>query len=172
PACADPLLSTQEVATLCTPTNLAANGGNYEVYNGARYPGLDMYIFRRNLEGGNRIGTYLNEAARAVLGIKGGFAGAWTYDIYGQRGTVHIDDNNESALGNPQIAEALNVLPGPKGPQCGGQTGTAFTPNPECVPWNIWVPGAVTPGSIAFMSVPSFTTGHVTEQVVSGSVNG
>src|SRR5262249_54574269 len=56
--CADPLLTTQEVATLCTPTNLAANGGNYEVYNGARYPGLDMYIFRRNLEGGNRIGTY------------------------------------------------------------------------------------------------------------------
>ncbi len=170
--CADPLLTAQEVATLCTPTNIAANGGNYEVYNGENYPGLNMSIFRRNVEGGNRIATYINEAARAVLGVKGGFADGWTYNIYAQRGTVHIDDNNESDLGIPQIAEALNVLPGPSGPVCGGQTGTAFTPNKKCVPWNIWVPNGVAPASLAFMSIPSFTTGSVTEQVVSGSATG
>ena len=93
-----------------------------------------MSIFRRNADGGNRISTYINETARAVLGLKGGFADGWTYNIYAQRGTVHIDDNNESDLGIPQIAEALNVLPGPSGPVCGGQTGTAFTPNKKCVP--------------------------------------
>jgi outer membrane receptor protein involved in Fe transport len=170
--CADPLLTTQEVATLCTPANLAANGGNYEVYNGASYPGLDMLIFRRNSEGGNRVDTYMNESMRAVLGVKGGFAGAWSYNLYAQRSTVHIDDNESNDLGNPQLAAALNVLPGAGGPVCGGQSGTAFTPNPACVPWNIWVPGAVTPASLAFMSIPSFTSGHVTEQVVSGSAMG
>ena len=170
--CADPLLTAQEVATLCTPTNIAANGGNYEVYNGENYPGLNMTIFRRNVEGAKRIDTYLNEAARAVLGVKGGFADGWTYNIYTQRNTVHIDHTEDNELGYPQIAEALNVLPGPRGPVCGGQSGTAFTPNPKCVPWNIWVPGAVTPASVAFMSIPVFTTGHVTEQVVSGSATG
>ena len=170
--CANPLLTAQEVATLCTPTNIAANGGNYEVYNGENYPGLNMTIFRRNVEGGNRITTYVNETTRAVLGIKGGAGDGWTYNIYAQRSTVHIDDNEDNDLGNPQMAEALNVLPGPRGPVCGGQSGTAFTPNPKCVPWNIWVPGAVTPASLAFMSIPVFTTGHVTEQVVSGSTTG
>jgi iron complex outermembrane recepter protein len=170
--CADPLLTAQEIATLCTPTNIAANGGNYEVYKGESYPGLDLLVFRRNVEGGNRIATYINEAAHAVLGVKGGFADGWTYNIYAQRNTLHIDDNNENDLGIPQIAEALNVLPGPTGPVCGGQTGTAFVPNPKCVPWNIWVPNGVAPASLAFMSIPAFTTGNVTEQVVSGSTTG
>jgi len=170
--CADPLLTAQEVTTLCTSTNIAANGANYEVYNGNKYRGLNMLIFRRNVEGGNRVDTDINEAVRAVLGVKGGFAGGWTYNIYTQRSTVHIDDETSSELGNPQIAEALNVLPGPKGQICGGQSGTAFTANPKCVPWDIWVPGAVTPASLAFMSIPVSTTGRVTEQVVSGSVIG
>ena len=39
-------------------------------------------------------------------------------------------------------------------------------------PWNIWVPNGVAPASLAFMSIPSFTTGSVTEQVVSGSATG
>ena len=170
--CSNPLLTAQEVATLCTATNIAANGENYETYNGRNYPGLNLFILRRSVEGGNRIDTYVNEAARAVLGVKGSFANSWTYNIYAQRSTVHFDDESSNELGNRQIAEALNVLPGPKGPVCGGQSGTAFTPNPKCIPWNIWVPGGVTPASLAFMSIPVFTTGHVTEQVVSGSATG
>ena len=169
--CADPLLTAQEVATLCTPANIAANGGNYEVYNGKNYPGLNMQIFRRSVEGGNRISTYVNEATRAVLGIKGGAGAGWTYNIYAQHSTVRTDENDENELGGPQIAEALNVLSGPSGPICGGQTSIAFTPNPKCVPWNIWVPKGVTSASLAFMSVPSFSTGRVTEQIVSGSAN-
>ena len=170
--CADPLLTTQEIATLCTPGNLAANGANYEVYNGESYPGLDMLIFRRNVEGGNRLDSYLNEAARMVLGVKGDAVEGWTYNVYTQRSTVHTDYDEDNDLGDPQAAEALNVLPGPKGPVCGGQSGTAFTANPKCVTWNIWVPGAVTPAALAFMSIPVYTTGHVTEQVASGSTTG
>jgi len=170
--CSDPLLTAQEVATLCTAANIAANGGSYEIYNGKSYPGLDMYILRRNVEGGNRTTTYVNEATRAVLGIKGGAGDGWTYNLYAQRSTVSIDDYDRNDLGDAQISEALNVLPGTKGPVCGAQTGVVLTPNPKCVPWNIWVPNGVTPASLAFMSVPSVTTGNMTEQVVSGSTSG
>jgi outer membrane receptor protein involved in Fe transport len=170
--CANPLLTAQELTILCTPTNIAANGGNYEVYNGTNYPGLNLIIFRRNVEGGNRVDTDVNEAARVVLGVKGGFAESWTYNLYAQRSIVHIDDEESNNLGAPQIGESLNVLPGRGGPVCGGQTGTTFTPDSKCVPWNIWVPGAVTPASLAFMSIPVVTTGRVTEQVVSGSATG
>ncbi len=172
--CADPLLTAQEVATLCTPTNIAANGGNYEVYNGTNYPGLVMQIWRRNVEGGNRIFTFVNNAARGVLGVKGGLADGWAYNVYAQHSRVNINNDAENDLSVPQIQEALNVLPGLHGPVCGGQdpAGTAFLPNSKCVPWNIWVPNAVAPASLAFMSIPLYTLGSVTEQVASASVTG
>jgi iron complex outermembrane recepter protein len=179
--CADPLLTAQEVATLCTASNLAANGGAYEIYNGKEYPGLDMYIGRRNVEGGNRITGFVNDAVREVIGVKGGSATAWTYNVYAQQSTVDIASTSENQLGNFQIQQALNVLPGPHGPVCGGPTGltgplvssgTAFAPNPQCVPWNIWVPNGVSPAALAFMTLPFTSMGSVIEQVVSGSVTG
>jgi outer membrane receptor protein involved in Fe transport len=179
--CADPLLTAQEVATLCTAGNLAANGGNYEVYNGKQYPGLNMYIGRRNVEGGNRITDFRNTAARVVLGVKGSLAGSWTYNVYGQHVVVDEGYSNLNYLGNAQMQQALNVLPGPNGPVCGGPTGpygplvtpgTTFTPTPACVPWNIWVPNGVTPAALAPMTLPSSQSGSVTEQIVSGSVTG
>lgn len=167
--CADPLLTAQEVGTLCTAANLAANGGNYETYGGKNYPGIDLAIFRRNVEGGNRISTFINDATRAVVGVKGGAGDGWAFDIYAELSTVRASESDQNMLGDSQITEALNVLPGPNGHICGGQAGTAFTPNPKCTPWNIWLPNGVSAASLAFLSVPSFTTGRVTEQVVSGS---
>jgi outer membrane receptor protein involved in Fe transport len=180
-ACADPLLTAQEVGVLCSAANLAANGGNYEVYNGKQYPGLNLYIGRRNVEGGNRITDFVNTAARVALGVKGSFAGSWTYNVYGQHAVVDEGYSNLNYLGVAQMQQALNVLPGPNGPVCGGPTGqfgplvtpgTTFTPAPACVPWNIWVPNGVTPAALAPMTLPSNQSGSVTEQIVSGSVTG
>jgi outer membrane receptor protein involved in Fe transport len=180
--CADPLLTREELATLCTPANLAANGGNYEVYNGKNYPGLNVYLGRRNAEGGGRVAAFVNDALRAVLGVKGNLGGDWTYNVHAQRGTVTSDQNNENYIGVFQAQQGLNVLPGPSGPICGGPTsatattlvspGTPYVPNPGCVPWNIWVPNKVTPAALAFMAVPLTVTGSVTEEVVSASVTG
>jgi iron complex outermembrane recepter protein len=177
--CADPLLSAQEVATLCTPANLAASGGSYEVFNGKAYPGINLLIGRRNVEGGGRIQTFLNQMLREVVGIKGTFGGAWTYDVHAQRGTTKIDDSLDNYFGNSQLEQALNVLPGTAGPVCGGPVGsplnplvgsaTAYHANPKCVPWNIWTPGGVTPAALEFMYVPLLVSGSVTEQVASGS---
>ncbi len=74
-----------------------------------------MDIGRRNVEGGNRIATFINNAAREVMGVKGDFAdsaNAWTYNVYAQHGTVENADTNLNYLGNPLIEQALNVLPG------------------------------------------------------------
>jgi len=180
--CANPLLTQQEVATLCTPANLAANGGNYELYNGMNYPGLNIYLGRRNAEGGGRVAAFVNDALRAVLGVKGNLAGEWTYNVHAQRGTVTSDENNENFIGVFQAQQGLNVLPGPSGPICGGPSsatattlvsqGTPYVPNPSCVPWNIWAPNKVTPAALAFMAIPLTVTGSVTEEVVTASVTG
>ena len=180
--CADPLLTHEEFATICTPANLAANGGNYEIYNGKNYPGLNIYLGRRNAEGGGRVAAFVNDALRVVLGVKGNLGGEWTYNVHAQRGTVTSDQNNENYIGVFEAQQGLNVLPGPGGPICGGPTsatattlvsqGTPYVPNPSCVPWNIWVPHKVTPAALAFMAIPLTVTGSVTEEVVSASVTG
>jgi iron complex outermembrane recepter protein len=192
--CADPILTAQERATLCTASNLAAQGNPYETYNGVNYPGLNMGIERRNVEGGDRIATFQNDAAREVIGLKGDFGEAWTYNVYAQHGTVDGSNTNENYLSNPLIEEALNVLPGPNGPVCGGPTAksgpliptpayatptnpitsrsTGYSVDPACVPYNVWVPGGVTPAALAFMQTPLTEQDTVTEYVVDGSVTG
>ena len=170
---------------MCTPANLTAQGNPFESVNGVNYSGLNMYIGRRNVEGGNRIATFITNSARQVLGVKGDFGDAWTYDVYAQRGSVDNQNGNLNYLNNTAIEEALNVLPvGPGGaPACGGPTnplgagplvgqGTGFTADPNCVPWNIWRPNGVTPAQTNFLAIPLILVGQVTEYVANGSVTG
>jgi iron complex outermembrane recepter protein len=184
--CADPLLTAQERGVLCTSANLAAQGNPFETFNGVNYPGLNMVIERRNVEGGPRIATFLSDSAREVLGMKGDLGdpqGAWTYNVYAQHGTVDTSNGNENYLSNNAIDQALNVLPSAAGPVCGGPNspvnngplvgqGTGFTPNSACVPWNLWKPNGVTPQALAFLSVPLLDEGQVEEYVADGSVTG
>jgi iron complex outermembrane recepter protein len=185
--CADPLLTAQERSIMCTPGNLAAQGNPSENYTvggvTTNYPGLNFVIGRRNVEGGPRIATFITDSAREVIGLKGDFGDAWTYNVYAQHGTVDNNNGNLNYLSNNSIDQALNVLPGPNGPVCGGPSSpvnngplvgpnTGFTPNPKCAPWNIWVPNGVTPQALAFMSVPLLIEGTVTEYVADGSVTG
>jgi outer membrane receptor protein involved in Fe transport len=181
--CADPLLTAQERTIMCTPANLAAQGNPFETFNGVNYPGLNFVIGRRNVEGGPRIATFITDSAREVIGLKGDFGDAWTYNVYGQHATVDNNNGNLNYLSNNNIDQALNVLPGANGPVCGGPSspvnngplvgsGTGFTVNPQCAPWNVWVPHGVTPAALAFMSVPLLLEGTVTEYVADGSVTG
>jgi iron complex outermembrane receptor protein len=185
--CADPLLTAQERSTLCTASNLAAQGNPFETYNGVNYPGLNMVIGRRNVEGGPRISDFTNDSAREVIGVKGDFGdpqNAWTYNAYAQHAQVDSQQSNENYLSNNNIDQALNVLPGPTGPVCGGpsspvnngplvsSTGTGFTVNSKCAPWNLWVPNGVTPAALAFLSVPLLANATTEEYVADASVTG
>jgi iron complex outermembrane recepter protein len=185
--CANPLLNASEKAVVCSPANEAAQGNPYEIYNGVNYPGLNMYILRRNVEGGNRVATFQTDNMRQVVGMKGDFGdaeNAWTYNVYGQHSSVDGSNGNLNYFNNPNIQQALNVLPGPGGKAvCGGPNnplgvgplvtpGTAFAPNSACVPYNIWTSKGVTAAQLAYLSVPVQFQDTVTEYVVEGSVTG
>ncbi|MDB6107316.1 MAG: hypothetical protein JWO52_7315 [Gammaproteobacteria bacterium] len=176
----NPLLTAQEVSTLFTPANIASNH--------ARFPNLplaanqlNMYVGRRNVEGGGRLDQYLSNSIRQVIGVKGAFADAWTYDTYGQVGITSFQDIEGNFLGTPQISNALDVIPNPAGKA--GVTGVATgapvcrsaLPGgtaPTCVPWNIYAPGGVTPAALAYMSVPATYASNSTEYIWDGSVTG
>src|SRR5262249_22014535 len=133
-------------------------------------PASLLYILRRNVEGGPRIATFSTNAAREIIGLRGDFTDAWTYDVYAQHSSVDAQNGNKNYLSNANIINSLQVVPGAGGaPTCiSALTGA----DPACVPWNIWTPGGVTPAALKYLSVPLLVDATVTEYVVSGSVTG
>jgi outer membrane receptor protein involved in Fe transport len=168
--CADPLLTAQERTTICSPANLAAQGNPTQTIGGVAYPGINMYIGRRNVEGGGRVATFTSDAIRTLVGVKGDFLDAWKYDVYAQRGTVDGNNGNVNYFSNAFIQNALTVVPGVGGaPTCASVINKTDT---RCVPWNIWVPGGVTPAALNYLQIPLLIELTTTEEVASGSVTG
>ena len=167
----NPLLSAQQNAALCgNPANFfPAAAGNptpnvYPGYNGAT--AVDVYLGRRNIEGGPRTTDYQHENYRVVLGSKGNFADAWTYEAYGSYYSTSLFNSVGGYLSNSRIQNALLVTTNAAGqPTClGGQAG--------CVPYNIWSPNGVTPAQLAYLTVSGTSQGTVTERILSGNVTG
>ena len=65
---------------------------------------FEMWVAKRNTEGGGRLDNYLSDSIRQVMGVKGEINDAWTYDAYGQFGITDFSDNEGNFLGDPQIA--------------------------------------------------------------------
>ena len=171
--CNDPQLTAQEVSVACSPANQAAQGFPTEAVPGfaAPVPGFNAVILRRNVEGGPRIATFSSDAARQLIGLRGDFGDAWTYDVYAQHSSVDASNGNQNYLSNANIVNALNVVPNPTGgaPVC---VSVLNGSDPACVPWNIWAPGGVTPAATHYLSVPLLVDNTITEYVVDGSITG
>jgi iron complex outermembrane receptor protein len=175
--CNDPLLTAAEQSFICSPANLAAQGNLNLTYPGATAgssittPAALLYILRRNVEGGPRIATFSTDAAREVFGVRGDINDAWSYDVYAQHSSVDSQNGNQNYLSNANIINSLAVVPNPTtgAPTC---VSVLTGADPKCVPWNIWVPGQVTPAALQYLSVPLLVDATVTEYVADASITG
>ncbi len=167
--CSNPLLTAAEHTALCSPAAVGTASG------------INMYIARRNVEGGPRIATFDTNAIRMVVGLKGDLGDAWKFDVYGQHGTVDGSEGNLNYLSNANINKALNVIRGPALLANGNANPLAGQAecqsvydgtDPACVPWNVWVPHGVTAAAVNYLSIPLLVEATVTEEVLSGSVTG
>ena len=164
--CSNPLLSKQEAAILCSPSQIAADAAN---------PGsvsADVNIGRRNIEGGPRTSDFEHTNYRAVLGSKGDIAKGWTYDVYAQYYYVSYFESEGGYLNLGNITNALQV------------TGTADNPvcivGSPCVPWNIFRNGGiaatpsqgVTAGALSYLTTPGTASGNVTQRTIHGDIAG
>ncbi len=159
--CNDPLLSPTEVQAICvTP-------GYSTAANPTVGTATNVFLLRRNVEGGPRIAENRHTDYRATVGLKGDIDANWHFDVYAQYYTSIVESIQEDYFSNQKLINALDVVPGPNGtPVCA--SGGA------CVPYNIWdyVPGGVTQAALNYLEVPGEEAGLTTEQVVSGSVTG
>jgi outer membrane receptor protein involved in Fe transport len=176
--CTNPLLSAQEEGILCSPANLAAQGNPTETVGGVTVPGLNMYVYRRNVEGGGRVADFTNDAMRIVLGVKGEIVDGITYDISAQHSTVDSQSPNENYFSNALLKNALNTV----GVDSTGAVLSTWSPtatancavssgDPKCVPYNVWNAGGVTGAATNYLSIPLLVDSTVLEEVVTGSMD-
>jgi iron complex outermembrane recepter protein len=177
-SCSDPLLTAQEKGVLCNATTLAENNAAYPTTPAGSFT---AYIARRNVEGGGRQDNYSSNAIHQVVGVKGNFGDAWSYDVYGKVGITQFGDRQGNLIGTVQVGDALNVVPNPTAAAGGVATLPVGAPvcasvltksDTTCVPWNIWVPGGVTAAQEAYLKVPSTWTTTATEYIFSNSLTG
>ena len=160
--CSNPLLSSQQQSLLCTPAQIAGDMAN----PGSKGNSAVVQIGRRNIEGGGRDSIYDHNNFRLVVGTKGAVTNAWTYDLYGSYYYVTTFQANDNYLSYDHANRALQVTTDPATgkPVCisGGQ----------CVPWNIFSTGGVTPAQLTYLQTPGTAEGNNTEQVAHVDVTG
>ena len=129
-------------------------------------------ILRRNVEGGGRQDDLQHVSYRAVIGARGDISPAWSYDAYYQYGRTNYSQTYLNDFSVTRLGRALDVVTGPNGtPVC---RSTLDGTDPNCVPWDIFSPGTVTPSAAAaaYLSTPGFSRGIVSQQVLSGYLSG
>ena len=135
---------------------------------GLNAPGdtADMFILRRNVEGGGRQDTIGHSSYRGVVGVKGDFAKHWNYDVFVQQGRVNYSEAYLNDFSITRAGRAMDVTTDANGNAVcrSALDGT----DPACVPYNIWAPGGVTPAALAYLQTPGVQKGF-TEQKVQGA---
>jgi iron complex outermembrane receptor protein len=157
--CGNPFLSAQQLGILgCTPAQIGAPNQADPANQ------VPLTIGRRNIEGGARSSDYEHTNYRAVIGMKGDFLDAWSYDAYGQYYYVTFNAQNNNYLSYAKIDDALQVVNTAEGPQC--------LIGKPCAPWNIFADGGVTQEALNYLYLLGTTSGNNTLRTVHADVTG
>ena len=154
--CNNPMLSAQQVQTLCTnwgygPTDIAT-----------------VVILRRSVEGGDRTDHLSHTSFRYSFGARGAINDAWKYDVYGMQAQMRAPDSYGNDMNVNKLQNALLV------------TGTAGQPSTwqctndtaNCVPWDIFKVGGVTQTAVNYLAIPLIYDSGARTRVLSGKVTG
>jgi outer membrane receptor protein involved in Fe transport len=146
--CDSPLLSAQQRATVgCT----GAPGESFTTIFG-----------RRNVEGGPRQGDTRHTTYRILGGVRGDINDTWRYDASYQYAEVDMRVRNLNYVDVARAEEALLVNP----------DGTCTSGNEDCVPWNLWQTGGVTPEQTEWFAQQYTENGQTDQEIFSAYVQG
>jgi iron complex outermembrane receptor protein len=159
--CSNPLLSAQQRSLICTPAQIAGD----TAVPGSPGNSADVQIGRRNIEGGGRTALYEHNNFRLVVGTTGDLIPAWTYDLYSSYYYVTTFQSNANYLDFSKITNGLQVTTNAQGQ-------AACISGGQCVPYNIFQTGSVTPAALAYLQTPGTAAGNNTEQIQHVDVTG
>ena len=192
--CDNPLLSNQQRSLICRTGNFVGEtpilDGDGNLVNvigtpvpfadpvtGATYSRAWLLIALRNIEGGSIEDVLEHKSIRLLQGFKGDLGRGLTYDASYLFGRVSLDRQYRNNLSISRLSKALDVISDPSTgqPICRSvmiarSLGPSATgADLDCVPWDVFAIGQVTPKSTAYLSIPPSMSGWFREQV--GNVN-
>jgi len=129
---------------------------------------VEMYLARRNVEGGGRNSKLQHTNWRLLAGLRGDLNPSWSYDVYGMHAQVDSPNVYDNDFLVSRIENALDVVGTPGDPstwQCrSGDTG--------CVPWNVFTIGGVTQGALDYLQVPYLYNSGTKTQMLAALMRG
>ena len=192
--CDNPLLSGQQRSLICRTGNFVGEiptlddsgillqvlGSPTQLMDpvtGTTYTRAWLLVSRRNLEGGPIQDDLKHKSIRILGGFKGDLGRGVSYDASYLFGRVTLNRQYRNNLSITRLARALDVVSDPfsgqpicrsvliarnLGPSVAGA-------DANCVPWDVFATGQVTPQSVAYLSIPPSMHGSFQQQV--GDVN-
>ena len=157
--CGNAFLSQQQFEALC---------GAYGLTRDDRQ---QVFIGRRNVEGGNRQHDLRHTSYRGVFGLRGDLSENWRYDLYYQYAEVRMRNTYLNDLSISRIGRALDAVRDPTTGQVVCRS-VLDGSDPNCVPWNIFRQGAVTQNMVNYLTLPLSARGATDQTVVSGYIAG
>lgn len=154
--CDNPLLSQQQHDTVCGVNNsnsFVDTDGVTKAY---------VVTLRRNVEGGGRQDDLEHTAFRVVAGTKGDLAKGLSYDASYQFGKTILAETYLNDFSVTRLGRALDVVDVNGTPTCRSVVNGT---DPNCVPYNIFALGGVTPQALNYLQTPGFQRGNTQETV-------
>ena len=161
----NPLLTADDKAAIA-----AGCGGPFAA------PGdvCQLLLGRRNVEGGPRIDDIRHTSYRGVAGAKGEVAPGISYDAFVQTARVLYQNVYRNEFSIARLGKAMDVINVGGVPTCRSaatvaQGGTGTDPN--CVPYDVWHIGGVTPGALNYLQTPGLQNGNTSLNVFNASMS-
>ncbi|MEQ1518791.1 MAG: TonB-dependent receptor plug domain-containing protein, partial [Usitatibacteraceae bacterium] len=128
----------------------------------------DIFVGRRNIEGGGRQDDIRHTSFRTVVGVKGDFAKVWNYDVFMQTSKVIYQNTYKNEFSNARSVKALDVVSVNGVPTCRSVVDGTDT---SCVPYDIFSLGKVTAAALGYISISGFQKGTTEQTVAGGSIS-
>ncbi|MEW4365448.1 TonB-dependent receptor domain-containing protein [Aliikangiella maris] len=143
-------LNADQLAATCGNYGLNANSGSTD--------NIAVYIGKRNIEGGPRVGILDHSSYRIVFGTEGDINDRWAYDASLQYGTTSSSNAYINDFFGPRITQAISA----NGLTCDG----------NCVPYNVFTYNGVTPEAAAQLTGTAILNGVTSQTVFNAFVTG
>jgi outer membrane receptor protein involved in Fe transport len=156
--CDNPLLPPGILPTIGCDATAIANGDS-----------VTMYIGRRNVEGGARQQAFANSTFRMVAGLRGAINDSWDYDLSASYATGTGSQRTLANFVKDRVNRALDVVDVGGVPTCQSVIDGS---DPDCVPWNPFVPGGITQEQIDYLTATGLQIGRISQEIYNGVISG
>ena len=192
--CDNPLLSAQQRSLICRRGNFVGevpifdSSGNLIQIVGTPTPFVDpvtgmtysrgwLLVSRRSVESGAIQDDQRHRSIRLIGGLKGDLGRGVNYDASYLFGHVSLDEQLRNLLSISRLGKALDIVtdPSTSQPVCRSVLiarelgSSAPGADSNCVPWDIFAPGQVSPQSVAYLILPVSTRGSFEQRIANAN---